>query len=106
MSRILLAGFGYEHTILHTALDACDLSLSNHSEVSVIVVGDAFCPFEFVRGMDQVRCFACCYLLESWFRVVRIMSFCRASINGIGDIDIDICSLISLVGGRRRPDAE
>ena len=52
VSRIIIVGFGYEYSVLHTALDACQLNPREHS--SVIVVADACCPCEFVMGMDQV----------------------------------------------------
>jgi len=52
VTRIIIAGFGYEYSVLHTALGACQLS--NNGDVSVIVVADACCPCDFVLGMDQV----------------------------------------------------
>ena len=53
VTRIIIAGYGYEYSVLHTALDACQLSPPGQP-IEVIVVADACCPANFVIGMDQV----------------------------------------------------
>jgi ankyrin repeat protein len=52
VTRVIIAGFGYEYSVLQTTLDACLVNMP--SGVDVIVVSDACCPCDFVPGMDQV----------------------------------------------------